>query len=335
VAWFQPKLICVAVAAVAVLAACGGSNTASTSSATNPTSTPTSTPATNPAAPPVTTPTANGAAVVSSLGVVDAPVKVAHTAAGPVGYREVGAGSPLLLITGFGASIDSWQPAFVAALAADHQVVALDNAGVGQTAGLPAPVSITAMANQTSALISTLRLGRVAVLGWSMGGMIAQALAVLHPAQVSRLVLAATQPGTGHALPVPPAAAAALVSSNPAELLAVLFPPGAATAARSYVAGILRYPGYYQAPRTALAGQSLALQQWIAGMDQAGVRFGQVRLPVLVADGTLDQLDPSANDRALAASVPGARLLLYPGAGHAFLFQDMASFLPAVERFLG
>jgi pimeloyl-ACP methyl ester carboxylesterase len=191
------------------------------------------------------------------------------------------------------------------------------------------------MANQTSALISALRLGRVAVLGWSMGGMIAQALAVLHPAQVSRLVLAATQPGTGHALPVPPAAAAALVSSNPAELLAVLFPPGAATAARSYVAGILRYPGYYQAPRTALAGQSLALQQWIAGMDQAGVRFGQVRLPVLVADGTLDQLDPSANDRALAASVPGARLLLYPGAGHAFLFQDMASFLPAVERFLG
>ena len=334
-AWFQPKLICVAVAAVAVLAACGGSNTASTSSATNPTSTPTSTPATNPAAAPVTTPTANGAAVVSSLGVVDAPVKVAHTAAGPVGYREVGAGSPLLLITGFGASIDSWQPAFVAALAADHQVVALDNAGVGQTAGLPAPVSITAMANQTSALISTLRLGRVAVLGWSMGGMIAQALAVLHPAQVSRLVLAATQPGTGHALPVPPAAAAALVSSNPAELLAVLFPPGAATAARSYVAGILRYPGYYQAPRTALAGQSLALQQWIAGMDQAGVRFGQVRLTVLVADGTLDQLDPSANDRALAASVPGARLLLYPGAGHAFLFQDMASFLPAVERFLG
>ena len=328
-AWFQPKLICVAAAAVAVLAACGGSNTASTS--------PASTPATNPATTPTTptTPTANGAAVVSSLDVVDAPVKVAHTAAGPVGYREVGTGSPLLLITGFGASIDSWQPAFVAALAADHQVVALDNAGVGQTAGLPSPVSITAMANQTSALISALRLGRVAVLGWSMGGMIAQALAVLHPAQVSRLVLAATQPGTGHALPIPAAAAAAVVSSNPAELLAVLFPPGAATAARSYVVGILRYPGYYQAPKATVAGQSLALQQWIAGKDQAGVRFGQVRLPVLVADGTLDQLDPSANDRALAASVPGAKLLLYPGAGHAFLFQDMASFLPAVKRFLG
>jgi len=311
VAWFQLKPICVAVAAIAVLAGCGGSSTASTG-----------------------TTTARHAAVVTSLDVINAPVKVADTAAGPVGYREVGAGSPLVLITGLGGSIDSWQPSFVATLAADHQVVMFDNPGVGHTIPLTPAVSISAMANETSALISTLRLGRVAVLGWSMGGMIAQALAVLHPAQVSRLDLAATQPGTGHARPVPAAAAAAVVSSNPAELLAVLFPPSAAAAARAYVAGILRYPDYYQAPRNAVATQSLAVQTWIAGDDGAGPRFGQVRLPVLVADGTLDQLDPSPNDRALAASVPGAKLLLYPGAGHAFLFQDAASFLPAVERFL-
>jgi pimeloyl-ACP methyl ester carboxylesterase len=312
VAWFQLKPICaaaVAVAvAVAVLAGCGSSNTAST--------------------------TARHAAVVTSLDVINAPVKVAKTAAGPVGYREVGAGSPLLLITGLGGSIDSWPPSFVAALAADHQVVVPDNPGVGLTVPLNPPGSISVLADQTSALISTLRLGRVAVLGWSMGGMIAQALAVLHPAQVSRLVLAATQPGTGRARPVPATAAAAVVSGNPAELLAVLFPPGAAAAARAYVAGIVRYPDYYQAPRNAVVSQSLAVQQWIAGYDGAGLRFGQVRLPVLVADGTLDQLDPSVNDRALAGLVPGAKLLLYPGAGHAFLFQDAASFLPAVERFL-
>ena len=54
-----------------------------------------------------------------------------------------------------------------------------------------------------------------------------------------------------------------------------------------------------------------------------------------MADGTLDQLDPTANDRLLAGSVPGARLILYPDAGHAFLFQDASSFIPAVERFLG
>jgi pimeloyl-ACP methyl ester carboxylesterase len=311
VAWFQPKLSCAAAVAVAITVLAGCSSTASTG-----------------------TTTARHAAVVTALDVINAPVKVAHTAAGPVGYREVGAGSPLLLITGLGGSIDSWPPSFVATLAADHQVVVPDNAGVGLTVPLNPPASITVLADQTSALISTLRLGRVAVLGWSMGGMIAQALAVLHPAQVSRLVLAATQPGTGHAQPVPAAAAAAVVSGNPAELLAVLFPPGAAAAARAYAAGILQYPNYYQAPRNAVASQSLAVQQWIVGDNLDGRRFGQVRLPVLVADGTLDRLDPSANDRALAASVPGAKLLLYPGAGHAFLFQDAASFLPAVERFL-
>ena len=274
------------------------------------------------------------APVVRPLDVIDAPIEVAHTTTGAVGYRVVGAGSPILLIMGLGGSMDDWPPAFVATLANGHKVVMFDNAGVGETAPLTPPVSITEMADQTSSLITTLRLGRVAVLGWSMGGMIAQALTVLHPTQVSKLVLAATQPGTGHALPIPPAAGAEAASSNPAEVLSVLFPPGDTAAAQTYVSGIIRYPRFYQASKATISAQEDAIQQWMAGHDQAGVRFGTVRRPLLVADGTLDQLDPSANDRSLAGRVAGATLLLYPGAGHAFLFQDMASFLPAAERFL-
>lgn len=272
---------------------------------------------------------------VRPIDVINAPIRIADTAAGPVGYREIGAGSPILLVMGLGGSIDDWQPAFVATLAADHRVVVFDNAGVGKTEALARPLTITEMANETGDLISTLRLGRVAVLGWSMGGMIAQALAVLHPAEVSKLVLAATQPGTGHAIPIPAAAAAAAASSNPAAVLSVLFPPGDSAAAQTYVIGILRYPDYYTAPHAVIAQQGLAVAQWMAGKDEPGVQFGQVRLPVLVADGTLDSLDPSANSRLLAHSVPGSKLVLYPGAGHAFLFQEMASFLPTVEQFLG
>jgi pimeloyl-ACP methyl ester carboxylesterase len=190
------------------------------------------------------------------------------------------------------------------------------------------------MADQTSALISTLRLGRVAVLGWSMGGMIAQTLAVNHRDQVSKLILAATQPGTGQALPIPPAAAADAASASPAEVLSVLFPADENAALKTYVAGILRYPNFYLAPRAITATQGVAIQQWMSGGDPAGVRFGRTRVPTLVADGTADQLNPSANARLLVHSMPGASLLLYPGAGHAFLFQDSARFLPAVERFL-
>lgn len=280
-----------------------------------------------------TSTTSERAPTVRPLEVIDAPTKIADTAAGAVGYREVGTGSPILLIMGLGGSMDDWEPAFVASLASDHKVVLFDNAGVGETA-MTSPLNVTEMANQTSALISTLGLGRVAVLGWSMGGMIAQALAVLYPAQVSKLVLSATQPGTGHALPIPPRAAAEAASSNPGEILSVLFPSDDSAAAQTYVAGILRYPNFYQASRTTIAAQEQAIQQWMAGRDQAGLLFGQVRLPLLVADGTLDQLDPTANDRSLANSVQGAQLTLYPGAGHAFLFQDLASFLPIVERFL-
>jgi pimeloyl-ACP methyl ester carboxylesterase len=275
-----------------------------------------------------------GPAVSAPSSVVDAPTRVAETAAGPVGYRELGTGSPLLLITGLGASMDDWAPSFVATLATHHRVVVLDNAGVGKTGDLASPLGIIEMARETSALISTLRLGPSALLGWSMGGMVAQALAVLHPSQVSRIVLAATQPGTGHALPIPAAAAAAVASSDPAKRVSVLFPRSAPAAERDYLLSILRYPHFYQAPRAAVAAQNAAVEQWMAGRDPAGSRFDQVRLPVMVAGGTEDQLDPSSNDRMLAGEVPGASLVLYSGAGHAFLFQDSARFLPSVQRFL-
>ena len=275
-----------------------------------------------------------GAAVVRPAAVLAAPTKVAETAAGAIGYREIGTGSPILLITGLSGTMDDWQPAFVASLATGHTVVMLDNAGVGETAPLAQPLTITAMANQTSALISTLGLGRVAVLGWSMGGMIAQALAVLHPAQVSKIVLAATQPGTGHAVPIPPTAAAEAASSNAGEVISVLFPPGDSAAAQAYVAGIIRYPDFYRSSSAVVADQQVAVDQWMAGRDPSGPGFDTVRRPLLVADGTLDALDPSANDRSLAHSVPGGKLILYAGAGHAFMFQDMASFVPAVQRFL-
>jgi hypothetical protein len=113
---------------------------------------------------------------------VSAPTLVAPTSIGPVGYREVGRGQPLVLIMGYSGTMDTWAPQFVDSLALHYRVVTFDNAGIGQTGALPAPLTIDAMANQTSALISALHLGRAEVLGWSEGGMIVQALAVLAPA---------------------------------------------------------------------------------------------------------------------------------------------------------
>lgn len=269
-----------------------------------------------------------------AASVLTAPVRIVHTPAGTVGYREVGTGTPLLLIIGADTSMDDWPPSFVDALAAHHKVVVFDNAEVGRTTAVPgtAQLTITAMASQTSALISALRLHRPAVLGWSMGGMIAQVLAIRHPAQVSRLILAATGAGTGKALPLQHNAAAA--APNSATILSLLFPKDQAVAARAYLNGIQQYPGYYGVSAATEHSQNLAVQQWLAGQDTAGRLVGDLRVPTLVAGGTLDQFIATANDRQLASGVPGARLLMYPDAGHDFLFQDAARFVPAVETFI-
>lgn len=183
-----------------------------------------------------------GAASAPSITAV--PTRVAHTTLGAVGYREVGHGPALLMITGFSAGMDDWAPSFVDALAAHFRVVLFDNAGVGRTASLPAPLTVPEMAAQTSALITALGLGRCDVLGWSMGGMVAQSLAVTHAGQVRRLVLAATQAGTGTAAPVPSAAQAALESGNPGAALRLLFPAAQAAATKRYVDGIFAYHAY-------------------------------------------------------------------------------------------
>ena len=275
----------------------------------------------------------------SGPDVLTAPIRVVRTTDGTVGYRELGSGPALLLITGASASMDDWPPSFVNALAAHHTVVVFDNAGVGRTAAVSAPglLSIPAMASQTSALITALRLRRPAVLGWSMGGMIAQALAVSHPAQVSRLILAATGAGTGKALPLPASAAkqCVCVGLSPSKLVAGLFPPNQAAAARAYLDAISQYPDSYGISAAAFHNQLVAVHGWLAGRDAAGRLEGDLRVPTLVAGGTRDQYMVEANVRLLARTVPGARLLLFDDAGHAFWFQDAASFIRAVDAFIG
>jgi pimeloyl-ACP methyl ester carboxylesterase len=263
-----------------------------------------------------------------TASVVSAPVRIAHTKLGAVGYRVVGSGPPLVLIMGYGWTMEGWDPRLVHALARHNRVVMFDNAGVGRTQPLPgeqtATLTIDAMANQTSALINTLSLGRPDVLGWSMGGMIAQALAVLHPAQVRRLVLCATFPGTG----------VAAMPSQAARRSGSDFPANQVGAYNAFKAAISEYPAAPAAPIAAKTAQAGADADWWDGIDATGREVARISVPTLIADGAEDQLDPVANDHILARLIPRARLVLYPDAGHGFLFQDGTLFASLVESFL-
>jgi pimeloyl-ACP methyl ester carboxylesterase len=198
------------------------------------------------------------AAATVPASVVGAPVRIARTARGPVAYRTLGSGPPLLLIMGYAGTMETWDPLFVDTLARHYRVVIFDNAGTGATGALPAPLTIDAMAAQTSALIDALRLGRTDVLGWSMGGMIAQALAVTHPGQLRRLVLCASFPGTGRIIRPPQRQIDALTSGNPQATAAALFPADQGFAFDAMSAELSLFPAHATAPAATIAAQGRA-----------------------------------------------------------------------------
>ena len=274
-------------------------------------------------------------ATPNASGIVTVAVQTAHTKLGTIGYRSLGSGAPLVLIMGYGGTMETWDPRFVDALAKHYRVVIFDNAGIGDTRALPAPLTINAMADQTSALIDSLGLGKPDVLGWSMGGMIAQALAIRHPTQVHRLVLCATFPGTGKVVQPSQAAINALSSTNPKTVAADLFPANQTAAAAAFGAAIAEYPNAASPSAAVISAQASAIKQWWDDADPAAAGAAKIAAPTLIADGTVDRLDPVANSHALARLIPEAKLVLYPDAGHAFLFQDQTAFIPAIESFLG
>jgi pimeloyl-ACP methyl ester carboxylesterase len=274
------------------------------------------------------------AAATVPASVVGAPVRIARTARGPVAYRTLGSGPPLLLIMGYAGTMETWDPLFVDTLARHYRVVIFDNAGTGATGALPAPLTIDAMAAQTSALIDALRLGRTDVLGWSMGGMIAQALAVTHPGQLRRLVLCAAFPGTGRIIRPPQRQIDALTSGNPQATAAALFPADQGFAFDAMSAELSLYPAHATAPAATIAAQGRASLGWFAGRDVAGRETARIAAPTLIADGAEDRLDAAFNAHVLAGLIRHSTLLLYPDAGHAFLFQEGAPFLARVETFL-
>jgi pimeloyl-ACP methyl ester carboxylesterase len=269
------------------------------------------------------------APVPDNVSIASTPVRTVYTALGDVAYRSVGSGPPLVMVNGWSATMEDWDPLLVDALAQHYRVITFDNAGIGGTESLPAPLTIDEMADQTSALIDALHLGRANVLGWSMGTTVAQALAVLDPNHLHRLVLCAPYPGNGQTVLPPNKVLYGTTGTDD------LFPANQAGAEDAYHIAISSYPEVPPAPEATDTAQLAAVQQWWAGTDPVGQLTGKIAVPTLLADGADDRLDPATNTRALGRLIRGARVRFYPDAGHAFLYQDYSSFAMTVAAFLG
>jgi pimeloyl-ACP methyl ester carboxylesterase len=271
-------------------------------------------------------------AEAAGFSAVRAPVRTVRVSWGRIGYRSVGSGRPLLLLIGGGGpadSIDDWPPALIDALASRHRVIAMDYEGIGQTTPRPGTMTIPRLADDAAALIAALRLRRPDILGWSMGGQVAQALAIKDPQLIRRLILAATAPGTGRAIP-------RQVSRPPPYRFAYLFAPGPNNAAQAaaFDRSIHHYPDFYEGSDQIAQSQSVAFMRWMLGHEPIGHRLKDIRAQVLVADGLHDQLLPVENSRMLAAAIPHAKLEIDPDGAHGFLLQHITEWANRFNRFL-
>lgn len=251
---------------------------------------------------------------------------------------------PLLLLQHFRGNLDNWDPTLVDALAEQREVVLLDNAGVGGSSGA-VHTSVQDMAQGVVAFTNALGLTRYDLLGFSLGGFVAQVVATIRPHQVRRLVLAGTGPEGGRNMPGATVwtgeLLASLIADEPGaeDLLGLFFErtETSRTAGTEFIQRIFtrekdRDESTDLATREA---QFTAIMNWGIPDETRLARLVAISQPTLVANGDNDIVVPTENSHRLAEHIPNARLSIYPDAGHGFLFQHAEQFGAEVNAFLG
>jgi 3-oxoadipate enol-lactonase len=239
-------------------------------------------------------------------------------------HHRRGAGEPLLLIQGMSGTHLSWGEPFVADLEREFDVVAYDHRGIGRSDPVSAPFSIAELADDAAGLLDALGWDTAHVLGISMGGMVAQELALRHPERLRTLALGCTYcGGPGSALAPPDTLArlsAGMLSGNAELAIRTGFEinVSAAFAAQEGAWETFR------AMATSLPAPVpvIMLQMQAIAAHDTSARLGGLDVPTLVIHGDDDRMLPVANGRLIASLIPGARLEVLEGVGHMFWWEQ-------------
>ncbi|HWG60942.1 MAG TPA: alpha/beta hydrolase [Streptosporangiaceae bacterium] len=257
-------------------------------------------------------------------------------------YRRLGIPErpPLVFFQHFMGTLDDHDPALSDAFASDREVILFDNAGVGSTSGT-VPDTIEAMARDAISFIGALGLNTVDLVAHSMGGLVAQEVALARPDLVRRLVLVGTGPRGGEGVGALPAWVAELFTRKYERQedmwLPILFAPSETSqaAGRAYVERIVaRTDRDMPVSEQSIAAQRTALAAYGAAKDPSYARLRGLRLPVLVVNGTDDIVIPTINSYILQQFLPSAELILYPDANHGSHFQYPERFVRHARIFL-
>jgi pimeloyl-ACP methyl ester carboxylesterase len=251
--------------------------------------------------------------------------------------RAIGRGPPLLVLNGFAATSADWDPSFIDRLASCHELILLNNRGIGGSTDDGQSFDIGKLAEDAAHVITTLGFERTSVMGWSMGGFIAQALAVEHPDRFDKLILLSTDSGGTDADLASPAVWSRLIdiSGTPHEqarrLVSLLFPSGVAESFYRDFGDVIA-GARAQLSAELLKRQAAAMDDWHG--NGVANRLQQIRMPVFIATGTEDIVIPPSNALKLVNTIPGAWLAQFPRSGHAFMAQYPEAVAELINSFL-
>ena len=281
---------------------------------------------------------------VQQASSITAPTRILEVNGQQYAYRRFGNGQgrPLLFLQHFSGTLDNWDPAVTDPLAVGREVILVDNAGVGRSTG-EVPTTVDGMTKHVLAFLEGLGIKVCDVLGFSLGGMIAQQLAQARPELVGKMILVGTAPRGGEDIMHLEKPSLAGHLQNPKyrgyEVLQKIFftdsAPGQAAGA-DFIGRLMQRKG----DRDTLPGPMVAGAQIAAFRDWervVGERFGElssIRQPTLVVQGVRDEMIPVRNSYWLGEHLPNAVLLTYPDAGHGSLFQYHQSFVKHAGDFL-
>ena len=276
---------------------------------------------------------------------VDAKTQMLSAANGvDYAYRSMGGASdvtPLVTLQHFRGNLDNWDPALIDALARRRRVITFDNRGVAASSGTT-PSTIEQMARDAIDFIDGLEVGKVDLLGFSIGSFLAQEIALIRPSIVRKLVLASSAPKGArgmHGWAADVINAVGKPEPSPEGYLSVFF-TGSETSRTAGQAVAGRIFGARTADRDAPTIWQTRLAQYDAvcawGQPNHALleRVSAIDKPVFVANGDSDPMILPRYSYLLAGLIPEARLKIYPDAAHGFLFQHHAEFAADVDAFL-
>jgi pimeloyl-ACP methyl ester carboxylesterase len=277
---------------------------------------------------------------MGELSYIYAPFKFIQVDGEKIAYKIIGKGKPVVFLHRFRGTLNDWDPAFVDAVAKNYQVIIFDPPGVGLSSGT-VPISVTKWAGQAVQFTCALGIDNAIYLGWSMGGAVAQVIAINHPDYVDKLVLLGTGP-SGNPDLVPGNPEFGLRARKPVydfddhQFLFFYNSETSKAACSSYLKRVnMIKERDTDTKLESYQNMSVAMGDFKANKEKNYFNeLKNIKRPVLIGNGKFDPSYPLMNSYVLEREIPNSKLIIYPDSGHGFLFQHFQMFTPELLAFM-